>query len=71
MKYREVIDILERNGFQFQRQGRGSHRVYQRVSGDQRYIVVLSYGRPGEDVKSGTLGSIIRQSGFPKEAFRP
>lgn len=70
MKFRDVIRVLEKHGFQFERQGRGSHRVYQRVADNKRYVVVLSYGRPGEDVKPGTLGSIIRQSGLSKEAFR-
>ena len=70
VKFRDVIEILEQHGFQFERQGRGSHRVYHRVSGDGRYVVVLSFGRPGEDVKPGTLGSIIRQSGLGREAFR-
>ena len=70
MKYREVIEILEQHGFQFERQGRGSHRVYQRVSGNRRHVVILSFGRQGEDVKPGTLGSIIRQSGLPRVAFR-
>ena len=70
MKYREVIEILEQHGFQFERQGRGSHRVYQRVSGDRQYVVILSYGRSGEDIKPGTLGSIIRQSGLPRSVFR-
>lgn len=70
MKYREVIEILEQHGFQFERQGRGSHRVYQRISGDRRYVVILSYGRPGEDIRPGTLGSIIRQSGLPRGVFR-
>ena len=29
MTYRQVIAILEENGFYFERYGKGSHRVYQ------------------------------------------
>ncbi|MDE2787922.1 MAG: type II toxin-antitoxin system HicA family toxin [Chloroflexota bacterium] len=70
MTYRQVVSILERHGFVFERHGKGSHRVYQAHHSGQRWSVTLSYSQLGEDVKPGTLGSIIRQSGLPRDAFR-
>ena len=70
MKYREVIAILENNGFSFKRTGKGSHRIYEGYHTGKTWGVVLSYRSEGEDVKRGILNSIIRQSGLPKDAFR-
>ena len=70
MKYREVITILRENGFSFKRSGKGSHRIYESYHSNRAWSVVLSYRNEGDDVKAGTLGSIIRQSGLPKSAFR-
>ena len=70
MTYRQVITILEENGFCFERYGKGSHRVYQGYHSGKRWGVILAFGQPGEDVKPGTLSAIIRQSGLPRNAFR-
>ena len=70
MTYRQVVTILEANGFTFQRYGKGSHRIYECDHSGRRWVVVLAFRRPGDDVKPGTLGSIVRQSGLPKSVFR-
>ena len=70
MTYRQVIALLEENGFRFERHGKGSHRVYQAHHSGKRWSVILSFSRPGEDVKPGTLSAIIRQSGLPRGVFR-
>jgi predicted RNA binding protein YcfA (HicA-like mRNA interferase family) len=70
MTYRQVITILEENGFYFERYGKGSHRVYQAHHSGKRWSVILSFGRPGEDVKPGTLSAIMRQSGLSRDVFR-
>ena len=64
------LAILERHGFVFERHGKGSHRVYEAHHSGQRWTVILSYGQLGEDIKPGTLSSIIRQSGLSKSDFR-
>jgi predicted RNA binding protein YcfA (HicA-like mRNA interferase family) len=69
MKVRELIGILESQGFVLERR-RGSHRIYKgRVGGKARLVVVAGH-RESDDIKPGTLRSIIRQSGLPKRIFR-
>ncbi|MSO93436.1 MAG: addiction module toxin, HicA family [Rhodospirillales bacterium] len=69
MNFRGVIEVLVRNGFQLARQ-KGSHRIYKGVVGGQMRLVVVSAHRESDDVKPGTLASIVRQSGLPKRLFR-
>jgi predicted RNA binding protein YcfA (HicA-like mRNA interferase family) len=68
--FRHVIGILEYHGFEFKREGKGSHRIYEGVARGQSQVVVLAYKSLGDDVKRGTLSDIIRQSGIPKKEFR-
>ena len=60
VKVREVIRILEEDGWQLVRQS-GSHRQYQHP--DRPGTVTVS-GKLGADVPSGTLASIKRQAGL-------
>jgi predicted RNA binding protein YcfA (HicA-like mRNA interferase family) len=60
VKVRDVIKLIERDGWRLDRQ-RGSHRIYRHNS--KRGIVVVA-GARGNDVRAGTLGSIIRQAGM-------
>jgi predicted RNA binding protein YcfA (HicA-like mRNA interferase family) len=61
--------ILEDHGFELARQ-RGSHRTYKgRVAGEVHVVVVACHSE-GADIKPGTLSSMIRQSGLPKQLFR-
>jgi predicted RNA binding protein YcfA (HicA-like mRNA interferase family) len=62
---RDVVRLLEQHGFRQVRQ-RGSHIVMQRVlAGRTTTIPVPDH----PELKRGTMQSIIRQSGIPREAF--
>ncbi len=58
---KEVCEILKRYGFEEVRR-KGSHIVMQKKLGDTTITI------PVPD-KKGTLMSIIRQAGIPKEKF--
>ncbi|MBI4059014.1 type II toxin-antitoxin system HicA family toxin [Candidatus Microgenomates bacterium] len=60
VKPRQIIKVLEKEGFQFIRQ-KGSHRLYRKS--DLRVTVPYH----NKDLKPGTLQSILRQSGIKKE----
>ena len=64
---KEVCQILEKHGFQNVRQ-RGSHVVMQRK--DETGTITVPVPDHSE-LKIGTLSSIIRQSGLPREEFEP
>lgn len=59
-KVKEVITLLEENGWVFQRM-RGDHRIYYK-EGARRPIPVP--GNLNDDLKDGTLGSILREAGL-------
>lgn len=61
----EVCAILERHGFTRVRQ-RGSHIVMQRVITDETTTVPVP---DHKELRIGTLRSIIRQSGLPRNEF--
>lgn len=62
---KEVCKILEKNGFIQVRQ-RGSHIIMQLQTEDSTISVpVPNY----DELKTGTLRSIIRQSGLPRALF--
>jgi predicted RNA binding protein YcfA (HicA-like mRNA interferase family) len=60
MKVREVIRILEQDGWIMQRT-RGSHRQFRHPT--KRGTVTVS-GKPGLDIPPGTLSSILKQAGL-------
>lgn len=62
---RQVCKILEAEGFSAVRQ-RGSHVVMQKWSGDTTTTVPVP---DHSELKSGTLSSIIRQSGLARTLF--
>jgi predicted RNA binding protein YcfA (HicA-like mRNA interferase family) len=69
MKFRDFIRVLVGHGFEFDRE-RGSHRIYKgRIGGRTRLVVVACHSE-NDDIKPGTLASMIRQSGLPKRTFR-
>ena len=59
----EVVALLLAHGFAFVAQ-RGSHIKYR---DDHGHTVIVPAGR--REMPRGTLASIIRQSGLPKELF--
>lgn len=60
MKVRDVITVLEHNGWVLVRQ-RGSHRHFRHPNVS---FVVTVAGKPSTTVPPGTLGSIRRTSGL-------
>lgn len=69
MKFRDFIRILVKNGFELDRQ-RGSHCIYKaRIDGRTRLVLVACHSE-NDDIKPGTLASMIRQSGLPQRTFR-
>lgn len=58
MKFREVIRLLEDDGWEAVQQV-GSHRQYKHPTKKGRVTVA---GKPGHDVPKGTLASILRQA---------
>ena len=69
MDFRAFVRILLDHGFELDRQ-RGSHRVYKGIVDGQVRLVVVAGHRDSDDVKPGTLASMIRQSGLPRRLFR-
>lgn len=59
-KVKEVISLLESNGWKFIRM-KGDHRIFYK-DGARRPIVVP--GTNSKDVKVGTLDSILREAGL-------
>ena len=71
MKFSKVLKILEQNGFELHRKGATSHRRYRRVDGSNKvFYVDLSPHKWSDEVKKGTLSSIVRTSGLPKRLFK-
>lgn len=60
MKYREIIDVIEADGWLLVAQ-RGSHRQYKHPTKPGRVTVA---GKPGQDVPKGTAANILRQAGL-------
>lgn len=60
MKIREVLKILEDDGWYLART-RGSHRQFKHPTKPGTVTVA---GQPGDDVRKGTLLSILRQAGL-------
>jgi len=62
MKVREVIKILENNGWYLVHQ-KGSHRQYKHQSKAGRVTIA---GHLSDDIAPGTLNSILKQSGLKR-----
>lgn len=60
LKVKAVIALLEENGWKFIRM-KGDHRVFHK-KGARRPIVIP--GKENDDLKDGTLGSILREAGL-------
>lgn len=63
--YREIVNRLKREGFEFDRQAAGSHEVWFNPT-TNRYTTVPNH--PG-DMPEGTLRAILKQAGISPETF--
>ena len=64
-KYREIVKILKRFGFEFLRQAAGSHEIWYNPT-TKRYTTIPNH--PG-DMPEGTLRAILKQAGIEVDAF--
>lgn len=69
MIYRHFVRLLIKHGFILDRQ-RGSHRIYKGIIDGQVRLVVVAYHRESEEIKPGTLASMIRDSRLDKKLFK-
>ena len=70
LTYDQVLAILLAHGFTLKRNDGGSHRRYEAViKGKIRYVDLAPH-RWSDNVKPGTLSSIMRQSALSKKAWR-
>ncbi len=58
MKSRELIKIIKKEGFSFNRQS-GSHAIYKNASGKMLVIPIHS-----RDIPKGTLHAILKDAGL-------
>jgi predicted RNA binding protein YcfA (HicA-like mRNA interferase family) len=64
-KYREIVKILKKSGFEFRRQADGSHEIWYNPN-TNRYTTIPNH--PG-DMPEGTLRAILKQAGIDIIAF--
>jgi predicted RNA binding protein YcfA (HicA-like mRNA interferase family) len=64
------LKIIESNGFVEIRHGATSHRRYRGVVNGEVKFVDWSPHNPNSEIPTGTLQSMIRQSGLSKKLFR-
>jgi predicted RNA binding protein YcfA (HicA-like mRNA interferase family) len=62
MKVRDVLKMLERDGWYLDRT-RGSHRQFKNLA---KPGLVTVPGKPNDDLGPGTLNSILKQAGLKK-----
>jgi len=62
---REVIKILEKNGFELDRV-KGSHHIYYHAETKRRVVVPLHK----RDMPKGTLLEILKQAGITRDELR-
>jgi predicted RNA binding protein YcfA (HicA-like mRNA interferase family) len=63
MKVRDVIKLIEADGWYFLRQ-KGSHRQYRHTTKPGKVTIA---GKPSDEMAPGTLGSIFRQAGIEQD----
>lgn len=64
-RYRDIIKILKRFGFEFHRQAAGSHEIWHNPV-TNRYTTVPNHSG---DMPEGTLRAILKQADIDIEAF--
>ena len=63
MKIREIIKIIKKDGW-FVVTQKGSHKQFKHLIKPGRVTIA---GNPGDDTATGTLNSILKQSGIKQE----
>lgn len=63
MKVRDLVRLMEAAGWRHLKT-RGSHRQYKHPAKSGRVTVA---GHPGDDVRPGTLKSVLAQAGLKEE----
>lgn len=66
MKIRDVIDIIENDGW-YKIHQKGSHRQYKHTKKHGRVTIA---GHPGDDLAPGTLNSVFKQAGIEKPRLK-
>jgi predicted RNA binding protein YcfA (HicA-like mRNA interferase family) len=64
-RYREIVRLLKKFGFEFHRQAAGSHEIWFAPE-TERYTTIPNH--PG-DMPEGTLRAILKQAGIDPEEF--
>jgi len=64
-RYREIIKILKRFGFEFHRQAAGSHEIWHNPKSN-RYTTIPNHSG---DMPEGTLRAILKQADIDPEEF--
>ncbi len=65
-KYRNIIKILKKFGFEFHRQAAGSHEIWYNHQ-TNRYTTIPNHSG---DIPEGTLRAILKQADIEAEDFR-
>jgi predicted RNA binding protein YcfA (HicA-like mRNA interferase family) len=68
--FREFMNIIKDHGFLLMRHDSTSHQRWKRVEGEKVYYIDIACHNEGKNIPTGTLQSMIRQSGLPKKLFR-
>jgi predicted RNA binding protein YcfA (HicA-like mRNA interferase family) len=63
MTYRDLIKLLEGDGWRFHRTGKGAHMIYRHPT-KPGSIVVAHGGKLGREIPTGTQNAILRQAGL-------
>ena len=64
-RYREIIKILKRFGFEFHRQAAGSHEIWHNPN-TNRFTTIPNHSG---DMPEGTLRAILKQADIDPEEF--
>ncbi|HOB85385.1 MAG TPA: type II toxin-antitoxin system HicA family toxin [Bacteroidales bacterium] len=64
-RYREIIKILKRFGFEFYRQAAGSHEIWHNPN-TKKYTTIPNHSG---DMPEGTLRAILKQADIEPEEF--
>jgi predicted RNA binding protein YcfA (HicA-like mRNA interferase family) len=64
-KYREIVNLLKKFGFEFYRQAAGSHEIWYNFQ-TNKYTTIPNHTG---DMPEGTLRAILKQAGISVDEF--